>query len=275
MSAYVYKYEKEIGVPLYIGIATHLQSRLSQHGKPGDNIPCEYWEDINNAAIYYIKVPNRNAADFIETALISKYRPIANTAKNHDDYCELGIEEPRWVLYTKTSRNNNHYKRLSKEDRLSIEFNRRKEKQKKLDARFPDAKEAFYALNNVENMVVRLLHGETFRSHCSYIEGRENPQSDSAQIATFVRSWILASSETDSEQVTFKIPGNMSHYVFPGITIHWSGLIDRSGCTMINIGRCLIEKDTTGILSYCMPHFKHIKGLLIYPEGGDDEKLIL
>ena len=98
MSSYVYKYVSG-GAIIYIGITDNLQNRLKQHGKNGDNIPEEGWEEISNADIYYAKVANRTMADVIESALIKRYSPKYNKAKKATEWDGLPIQEPNFLIY--------------------------------------------------------------------------------------------------------------------------------------------------------------------------------
>ena len=98
MSCYVYKYVLRDSI-IYIGITGNLQRRLSEHGKEGDNIPTDGWNEINNADIYYAKVANRAMAEMIESVLINRYKPKYNKAKKQTDWEGLHLPEPNFILY--------------------------------------------------------------------------------------------------------------------------------------------------------------------------------
>lgn len=98
MGHYVYKYvlNKEI---IYIGKTdAELKTRLSNHGKPGDNINELAWEDINNADIYYAELANEMMTDVVESELICKYKPKYNVAKK-TNWEGLNFVEPIWYYY--------------------------------------------------------------------------------------------------------------------------------------------------------------------------------
>lgn len=95
MGHYVYKYvcNNEI---IYIGKNdTDLYSRLRQHGKCGDNIPEEGWDEINNSDIFYCELPNVTMSDVVESELIRRYKPKWNKAKM-SEWCGIGFAEPEW-----------------------------------------------------------------------------------------------------------------------------------------------------------------------------------
>lgn len=98
MPSYVYKYvlNKEI---IYIGKTdVDLARRLFQHGKSGDNIPEEAWDEINNSDIYYAECANSSMSDTIESALINKYKPKYNVAKQNQ-WEGMYFIEPLWYIY--------------------------------------------------------------------------------------------------------------------------------------------------------------------------------
>ena len=80
MGHYVYKYVHNNEI-IYIGKNdTDLYSRLRQHGKYGDNIPEEGWDEINNSDIFYCELPNAIMSDVVESELIRRYKPKYNKA---------------------------------------------------------------------------------------------------------------------------------------------------------------------------------------------------
>lgn len=98
MSHYVYKYVLN-GEILYIGKTDGVLSRrLKQHGRKGDNIASEYWDEINKCDIYYISCANNIMSDVIESELIRRYKPKCNKAKL-SEWSGLPFEEPSWELY--------------------------------------------------------------------------------------------------------------------------------------------------------------------------------
>jgi len=98
MGHYVYKYVLNNEI-IYIGKTdTFLKNRISQHGKPGDNIPKEAWEDINNSDVYYITLNNSTMSDVVESELIRRYKPRYNVAKT-SEWSGLPFPEPEWVKY--------------------------------------------------------------------------------------------------------------------------------------------------------------------------------
>lgn len=98
---FVYKYvlDKEV---IYIGKTDkdNVADRLNCHGKSGDNIPEEAWDEINKADIYYAECANSSMTDTIESALINKYHPKYNRAKMQL-WEGLQFIEPVWYFYEK------------------------------------------------------------------------------------------------------------------------------------------------------------------------------
>lgn len=100
MGHYVYKYVLNDEI-IYIGKCDSvLESRLNQHGKPGDNIDKKYWDDINASDIYYCTLANATMSDVVESELINRHKPKCNTAKI-SDWDGLKFSEPSWVKYYK------------------------------------------------------------------------------------------------------------------------------------------------------------------------------
>ena len=98
MGHFVYKYVLDNEV-IYIGKNdTNLHSRLAQHGKAGDNIPAEAWDDINKADIFYCTLANSTMSDVVESELIRRYKPKYNTAKR-SEWSGLDFVEPKWKKY--------------------------------------------------------------------------------------------------------------------------------------------------------------------------------
>ena len=78
MGHFVYKYVYKSEV-IYIGKNdTNLIDRIRQHGKFGDNIPEEGWDEINSSDIYYIELANSIMSDVVESELIRRYKPKYN-----------------------------------------------------------------------------------------------------------------------------------------------------------------------------------------------------
>lgn len=105
MGHFVYKYVYK-GEIIYIGKNnTDLKSRLSTHGKNGDNIDKAIWEEINNSDIYYLEFDMAAIADAVETILISKYNPKGNKAKRGCDFGKYRIKydehEEDWKIFKK------------------------------------------------------------------------------------------------------------------------------------------------------------------------------
>lgn len=99
MGHYVYKYILHQEV-IYIGKNnTDLVSRLNQHGRIGDNITKEGWDEINSAEIYYCKLANKIMSDVVESELIRRYKPKYNRAKK-SKWDGLPFEEPEWTQFT-------------------------------------------------------------------------------------------------------------------------------------------------------------------------------
>lgn len=98
MGHYVYKYVLN-GEIIYIGKNdTDLHSRIKSHGRPGDNIPKQHWDEINSAKIYYIELANSTMSDVVESELIRRYMPKYNKAKK-SDWCGINFIEPEWKEY--------------------------------------------------------------------------------------------------------------------------------------------------------------------------------
>ena len=98
---YVYKYVYN-GEIIYIGINnTNLIDRLDQHGKCGDNIRKEAWDELNASEIYYIKLLNQVMTDVVESELIRRYKPKYNIDKKNSDWNGLPFVEPEWIKYEK------------------------------------------------------------------------------------------------------------------------------------------------------------------------------
>lgn len=99
MPHFVYKYvlNEEI---IYIGKTDdELSKRLNCHGKKGDNIPEEYWDEINESDIYFARCDNSVMCDAVETALINKYKPKCNRAKTRGLQGAYSFIEPLWFYY--------------------------------------------------------------------------------------------------------------------------------------------------------------------------------
>lgn len=98
MGHYVYKYVYKDEI-IYIGKNnTNLYDRLKNHGKPGDNIPEEAWEEINSSDIFYCELANSIMSDVVESELIRRYKPKYNRAKK-SDWSGLGFVEPEWKKF--------------------------------------------------------------------------------------------------------------------------------------------------------------------------------
>lgn len=96
---YVYKYVLN-GEIIYIGKTdAGLQNRLNQHGKPGDNIPREGWDEINASMIYYMPMVNEIMADVVESELIRRYKPKYNKDKKESAWGGIPFAEPEWYEY--------------------------------------------------------------------------------------------------------------------------------------------------------------------------------
>lgn len=97
MGHYVYKYVLDNKI-IYIGKNdTDLYSRLNQHGRAGDNIPQEAWNEINKANIYYCKLANKIMSDVVESEMIRRYKPKYNKSKT-SEWTGLPFIEPSWIL---------------------------------------------------------------------------------------------------------------------------------------------------------------------------------
>lgn len=119
MSNYVYKYVYNNEI-IYIGKTKNLESRLKQHGKSGDNIPEEGWDEINASDIYYAELADATMSDVIESALIAKYQPKYNRAKK-SLWSGLNFIEPVW-----------YFKRPQSEEDLINEINNLEERNNNL-----------------------------------------------------------------------------------------------------------------------------------------------
>ena len=98
MGHYVYKYVYNNEI-IYIGKNdTELPTRLSQHGKSGDNIPEEGWDEINNSEVYYCKLANKVMSDVVESELIRRHKPKYNKAKM-SEWSGINFGEPNWIKY--------------------------------------------------------------------------------------------------------------------------------------------------------------------------------
>lgn len=98
MGHYVYKYVLN-NECLYIGKTDKdLKVRLSQHGKPGDNIASDYWDEINKAKVYYCEFADRHMTDIYETELIRRHNPKYNKAKK-SEWSGINLPEPVWCIY--------------------------------------------------------------------------------------------------------------------------------------------------------------------------------
>ena len=121
MGHYVYKYVLNNEI-IYIGKNdTILSERLSQHGKIGDNITEEGWNDIKNSTIYYCVLANKTMSDVVESELIRRYKPKYNKAKM-SDWCGLPFVEPQWIKYTPEKTKKKYVKTESEEN---VEFNKK------------------------------------------------------------------------------------------------------------------------------------------------------
>ena len=103
MGHYVYKYVLN-GEILYIGKCdAQLETRLAQHGKTGDNIPSEAWEELKQADVFYTQLANSIMSDVVESELIRRHKPKYNKAKT-SDWSGLDFSEPSWVKYDASSK---------------------------------------------------------------------------------------------------------------------------------------------------------------------------
>ena len=95
----VYKYVLN-GEIIYIGKSdSNLDMRLKQHGKTGDNITKEAWNEIKAADIYYIPLVNSIMSDVVESELIRRYMPKWNIAKKETEWSGIPFQEPEWIKY--------------------------------------------------------------------------------------------------------------------------------------------------------------------------------
>ena len=98
MGHYVYKYVLNDEI-IYIGKCdSMLCNRIYNHGRAGDNITPDAWEDINNSEVYYIVLANRIMSDIVESELIRRYKPKYNIAKK-SEWSGLPFVEPKWEKY--------------------------------------------------------------------------------------------------------------------------------------------------------------------------------
>ena len=96
---YIYKYVLNNNI-IYIGKTdAGLENRLSQHGKPGDNITKDAWEELNVSEIFYATMANATMADVVESELIRRYQPKYNKAKMDTAWAGLPFAEPEWTKY--------------------------------------------------------------------------------------------------------------------------------------------------------------------------------
>lgn len=99
---FVYKYVLNDEV-IYVGKTdVNLSKRLSDHGKSGDNIPKEGWEDIRKAKIYFCKLLSKRDTDIYESELIRRYRPKYNKAKM-EEWDGVDLPEPNWTEFDGSS----------------------------------------------------------------------------------------------------------------------------------------------------------------------------
>lgn len=98
MSHFVYKYVLN-GEVLYVGKTdtNSVYTRLMQHGRPGDNITPDAWDEINKADVFYTELANETMSDVVESELIHRYKPKYNIAKTHSAWSGLPFPEPVWV----------------------------------------------------------------------------------------------------------------------------------------------------------------------------------
>ena len=99
MGHYVYKYVLD-GEIIYIGKNdTNLHDRIRSHGKSGDNITPEGWNDIKKAEIYFIKLANAVMSDVVEKELIRRYKPKYNKDGVKSQWQGIPFIEPEWKKY--------------------------------------------------------------------------------------------------------------------------------------------------------------------------------
>ena len=99
MGHYVYKYVLNNEI-IYIGKSdSDLPSRISQHGRPGDNISRKGWSEINKASVFFIKLANAHMSDVVECELIRRYTPKYNIAGTRSWWSGLPFAEPEWIPY--------------------------------------------------------------------------------------------------------------------------------------------------------------------------------
>ena len=97
---FVYKYVYA-GEVIYVGKTDeNLEIRLSQHGKAGDNIPQEGWNEINNSIVYYSKLLSKHDTDIYESELIRRYKPRYNKAKT-SEWSGVDLPELNWSVFNK------------------------------------------------------------------------------------------------------------------------------------------------------------------------------
>lgn len=103
MGHYVYKYVLNDEI-IYIGKCDgNIDNRLYQHGKAGDNIDADAWDDIKHAQIYITKLANSTMSDVVESELIRRYKPKYNKAKL-SSWSGLLFVEPSWERYKRTKK---------------------------------------------------------------------------------------------------------------------------------------------------------------------------
>jgi len=102
MKHYIYKYVNKNSEIIYIGKSdAKVTNRLNQHGKHGDNLPSEAWDEINNSKIYRFECVDSVMSDYYESEMIRRHKPKWNRSKTKDWKGFPFLQEPEWELYLK------------------------------------------------------------------------------------------------------------------------------------------------------------------------------
>lgn len=101
---YVYRYYHPDYPFLYVGITDNMRNRINSHEhNNSDNIPREYSELLRKSDIYYITLPNKHRAKWIESYLIDAEKPFLN--KQEKNNCEFDLDLQINISWKKYNRN--------------------------------------------------------------------------------------------------------------------------------------------------------------------------
>lgn len=260
MGHYIYKYVLDNEI-IYIGKTDNiLENRLYQHGRTGDNIAEEYWDDINKADIFYAPLPNRTITDVLETDLIHKYKPRCNSKIDHKMKCDwdgLDMPEPKWRNFDRKN--------------LVIIRNGKAHAGNSFVVRMEKAHpNAFTPTEITAEVIKRFIEGETIRQNNTFIWLTNINDLTTEFTQIFIDSWGKASADTAKSYVIFEI--NNDHQ--PDFFELSFELKSPRNTQSARAGKTKIVSVKPKIIRYEMPSIALVKEHLLNPTKESIDKIL-